>query len=59
MQSSFHRGKIKTNSGWLHCPVCGQKLIKLLPNTRASNLLVYCRKCGEESVVNIPSAPAP
>jgi len=53
--------KIKTKSGWLICPACGQqRLIKLLPTTRATDLQVYCRRCHKESIVNIPAfVPVP
>lgn len=53
------RDKIKTTRGWLCCPVCGQRLHKLLPETEAKNFVIYCRKCGRESVVNIAPAPVP
>lgn len=59
MQTRPRCGKIETNREWLKCPVCKQKLLKLLPQTQANNLVVYCRKCGQESVVNIPREPEP
>lgn len=46
--------KIKANNGWLICPACGQwKVLRLLPETEAKNLIVYCKRCHRESVVNI------
>lgn len=46
--------RIKTNNGWLICPACGQwKVLRLRPDTEAKNLLVYCKRCHRESVVNI------
>ncbi len=59
MQSKHECDKIKTNQ-WLVCPVCGVgKVLKLLPNTEAKNLIVFCRVCRKESIVNIPLVPVP
>lgn len=42
------------------CPVCGKhKVLKLLPETRAENLSVFCKRCGKESIVNISQEPEP
>lgn len=42
------------------CPACGRgKVLRLLPNTEARNLVVHCKMCKQESIVNIPSVPAP
>ena len=59
MQKQDKRDKIMTNVRWLCCPVCGQRLHKLLPQTEAKNFVIYCRKCGNESIVNIPLVPVP
>lgn len=46
---------IQIKDGWLMCPNCNQfKLLRLLPSTTAQDLLVYCRRCHTESLVNIP-----
>lgn len=51
---------IKPNrGGWLICPNCRRKLMKVLPNTRAENLPVYCRTCKHSEIVNISSVPEP
>ncbi len=40
--------------GWLLCPACGrQKVLQVRPDTSAKNLIVYCRMCREESMVDI------
>lgn len=53
-------GKIRTNNGWLMCPACGKhKVLRLTPKTEAKNLPVFCKRCGKESIVNIPFEPAP
>lgn len=42
------------------CPVCGkQKVLRLLPNTAAKDLAVFCKRCGKESIVNISPEPEP
>ena len=37
------------------CPVCNQnrKTIRILRETEAKSLPVYCRKCGTELILNI------
>ena len=53
-------GKIETKPRWLKCPACGLgKVLKLIPGTSASNLVVYCKRCGKESIVNIAPVPEP
>ncbi len=53
-------GKIRTNPGWLKCPACGKhKVLRLLPNTTAKDLPVFCKRCGKETFVNITLEPAP
>lgn len=45
---------ISAEQKWLMCPACGQfKVLRLLPNTQAKNLPVYCKRCHKESIVNI------
>lgn len=51
--------RITVKGGWAICPVCGKgKLLKLLPDTYTRNLPVKCKRCGQESIVNI-AAPEP
>lgn len=60
MNSDSNCDKIKTNQGWLMCPVCGkQKLARLLPTTKVENLALHCKRCGKESIVNIAFEPEP
>lgn len=50
---------IVTKDGWAICPVCGKgKLIKLLPTTTVHDLPCKCKRCGQESKLNI-EAPEP
>nr|DAW41312.1 MAG TPA: transposase-like protein [Caudoviricetes sp.] len=47
-------GKLIAKDGWLMCPKCGRgKVLRLNPKTRATSLVVYCKHCGMESIVNI------
>ena len=59
LQQHLESGKIVIRNGWLMCPVCGKgKVLKLREDTTAYALPVYCRRCGQESIVNI-EAPEP
>ena len=54
LQTETNCGKLKTKDGFLLCPICGrQKVLRLLPTTRGSNVPVYCRNCRKESIVDI------
>lgn len=59
MQSNMCCGKLVIRDGWVICPVCRKgKLLKLRPDTTAQNLPCKCKRCGQESLVNI-DAPEP
>ena len=59
MQSNMRCGKLVVRDGWVICPVCRKgKLLKLRPDTTAQNLPCKCKRCGQESLVNI-DAPEP
>lgn len=59
MKTETRHGKLNTKDGWVICPVCGKgKLLKLLPTTSVRNLPIKCKRCGQESIVNI-KAPEP
>lgn len=52
-------GKLVIKDGWVICPVCGKgKILKVNPDTTAHNLPRPCKRCGQESIVNI-DAPEP
>ncbi len=56
MQNLDFRGKILTvEGGWLVCPVCSRnrRLLRILPQTKAQDLPLYCKRCGNEILVNI------
>lgn len=58
LQNTGMCGKLVVKDGWAMCPVCGRKLIKLLPGTSIRLLPVKCKHCKQESIVNI-EAPEP
>lgn len=55
MQGALNCGKLVVKDGWIMCPVCNQnrKTIRILRETEAKSLPVYCRKCGTELILNI------
>ena len=59
MQTDARCGKLIIRDGWVICPVCQKgKLLKLRPDTTTRNLPCKCKRCGQESLVNI-DAPEP
>jgi len=59
LQNEKSCGKLNVKDGWVICPVCGKgKLQKILPSTTAKNLPRKCKRCGQETLVNI-EAPEP
>lgn len=59
MQSQQEHAKLVIKDGWAMCPVCRKgKLLKILPNTIVQNLPCKCKRCGQETIVNI-EAPEP
>ena len=59
MQTKRKADTLVIKDGWVMCPVCGKmKVLRIEPDTTAHALPVYCRRCGQESVVNI-EAPEP
>ena len=54
MQSTEKRGMIPVvKDGFLVCPYDGNRIMRVLPETKARCLQVFCRKCKREYVVNI------
>lgn len=59
MQSKPDAVRLVVKDGWVICPVCGKgKLLKTLPDTTAHHLPRKCKRCGQETIVNI-EAPEP
>lgn len=60
MQNDVKCDKIKTNQRRVLCPVCGKHpVLWLLPTTVVKDLPVKCKRCRQESVLNISTEPAP
>ena len=59
MQTDVRYGKLIVKDGWVICPVCGKgKLLLTRPDTAVRNLPRKCKRCGQETIVNI-DAPEP
>lgn len=53
-------GRINATRKPVPCPVCGKGAVAyLLPTTEIRDLPVKCKRCGAESVLNIPLVPVP
>lgn len=45
---------IPVRGEWLECPTCGmQKLLRVAPDTEATALPVFCKRCHNELKINI------
>lgn len=56
MPNSVKTAKIAVKTGgWVPCPYCrrNQRLLRVLPDTEARSLQVYCRDCKRELILNI------
>lgn len=55
MQVEEKRGKIPVVNGWITCPICKQntRLLRVLTNTEATALPVFCRTCKHEVILDI------
>lgn len=59
MQYARDRGKLIVKDRWVICPVCNKgKLLMIRPDTIVRNLPRKCKRCGQETLVNI-GAPEP
>lgn len=45
--------KLAIKDGWISCPGCGRHLLRVLPDTEADRLPVYCRGCRTEILLQI------
>ena len=54
LQKRGECGKLIVKDGWLMCPSCRRrKVLQVRPDTTAKNLIVYCRDCRTETMVDI------
>ena len=59
MKAYSERGKLTIKNGWVICPMCGKgKILKVNPDTTVHHLPRPCKRCGQETIVNI-EAPEP
>ena len=53
LKESRECGKLIVRDGWLICPCCHKRVLRVEPNTAAQNLIVYCRNCKRTVTVDI------
>lgn len=56
MRNVAEFGKIiPVEDGWVTCPIChrNHRLLRVTPETTATDLPVYCRTCRREIKINI------
>lgn len=56
MQDREKRGMMLTvKAGWVTCPTCrrNRRMIQIRSDTAAQNLVVFCRDCKTEHIVDI------
>lgn len=48
-------GIIQVRDGWVQCPICkrNKRLLRIMPDTQASHLPVFCRDCKSEIILDI------
>lgn len=52
--------RINASKQWVKCPACGKtKVLQILPTTECKDLVVYCKACKAETIVNISLVPVP
>ena len=53
MQTAAGCGKLIVKDGWLICPGCRKRLLRVEQDTAAQNLIVFCRNCKRSVTVDI------
>lgn len=53
MQNAAKTVKLTVKDGWISCPYCKRKLMRIRQDTLARSLQVYCRDCKREIILNI------
>ena len=53
LQNRGECGKLIVKDGWLKCPSCRKRLLRVERDTAAHNLIVYCRNCKRSVTVDI------
>lgn len=56
MQTQDKTVMLKTEQGRAVCPVCGRRMqVQILPSTVLVDFPLYCKKCGQTTVVHTES----
>ena len=46
--------QLTVKDGWLLCPTCGKsKVLRIWPESKGQAIQVFCKKCGQETLVDI------
>ena len=55
MKSETSHAKLAVKNGWITCPCCrrNKRLMRVLPETRARSLEVFCRDCKSTIILDI------
>ena len=55
MKAYSERGKLAIKNGWISCPCCkrNHRLMRVLPETQARSLEVFCRDCKSTIILDI------
>lgn len=55
MNTAPKSAKLTVKNGWITCPYCkrNRRLMRVLPQTQAKSLEVYCRDCKSTMILNI------
>lgn len=52
MTDDVKTDKLRIKDGWIDCR-CGKHLLKILPDTEATSLPLFCRFCRQTTIVDI------
>ena len=55
MKSETRPAKLAVKNGWIACPCCrrNKRLMRVLPETQARSLEVFCRDCKSTIILDI------
>lgn len=55
MKREERPAKLAVKNGWISCPCCkrNHRLMRVLPETRARSLEVFCRDCKSTIILDI------
>ena len=55
MKSVQNSARLAVKNGWISCPCCkrNHRLMRVLPETQARSLAVFCRDCKSTIILDI------